>query len=59
MRALPANAPRIAIVASVPLLCSGCQMLGALFNVHPLRVIIAVVVLAAAVAFIASKSAKR
>ncbi|WP_162823778.1 hypothetical protein [Lysobacter sp. TY2-98] len=59
MRAFPAFLPRAAIAASVPVMCTGCHMLGALFDVHTFRGIVAGIVLVAAIAFLFSKAERR
>ncbi|MGY4515523.1 hypothetical protein [Lysobacter sp. HA18] len=55
--ALPFQAFVLATAAS--LLCTGCHMLGALFDVHPLRIVVLMVVIVALIGFFALKSNRR
>ncbi|MGY3264162.1 hypothetical protein [Lysobacter sp. HA35] len=55
--AIPVSAFVLATTAS--LLCTGCHMLGALFDMHPLRIVVAMVVIVAILGFFALKSNRR
>ena len=55
-----ARSPRLVLAAATPLVtCTGCHMLGAIFHEHAFGAIAFVVVVVAAVMFLALKAQKR
>lgn len=50
---------RLLAAASLPIACTGCDMLGELFRTPGLRVVVLAVVVLAAIGFLVSRSGRR